>query len=447
MAHRTRKVEGLAKNFAKTGMRNRFWALVVLAGATLVWVRDAPTLAAQMTNSPVGIIQTNSLKFSFGTNLPSAGFTLVEPESLYVGDAAFGFNAGAKLVAEGQCVTSEQAFLFWVRLPEGNYTLRLTLGRETGESITTVKAEARRLLLENVRTDKGQVVAREVTVNVRTPRIGEGGVVRLKPREKASELVTWDEALTLEFSGSCPCVRTLKIVPAPSACAVFLAGDSTVCDQPNEPWNSWGQMLPRFLKPGVAVANYAESGESIRSSLGARRFDKIFSVMKPGDWLFLQFGHNDMKDRAPDALEKHRANLTSLVAKTRTKGGTPVLITSMERKAGVSAPTLGGYPDAVRQVAREQKVALIDLHALSVRLYQALGTNLDRAFQDGTHHNNYGSYELAKCVAAAIGTNLPDLSRFVVEEAKSFDPSQPDPVAMFNVSASPLRSTIKPEGN
>lgn len=68
--------------------------------------------------------------------------------------------------------------------------------------------------------------------------------------------------------------------------------------------------------------------------------------MKPGDWLLVQFGHNDMKNHAPDALQVYRANLKKLVAQTRSKSGVPVLITSMERKGGVAGPTLAGYPDA-----------------------------------------------------------------------------------------------------
>lgn len=169
--------------------------------------------------------------------------------------------------------------------------------------------------------------------------------------------------------------------------------------------------------------------------------------MKRGDWLLMQFGHNDMKERDPNALATYRTNLERLVGQTRAKGGTPVLITSMERKGGASAPTLGRYPDAVRAVAREQNVALIDLNTLSVRLYKALGTNLSVAFQDGTHHNNYGSYELAKCVAAGIAAAKIDLAGFLVEELKAFDPGQPDPVGTFAVPPSPTHLTRKPDGN
>jgi lysophospholipase L1-like esterase len=390
---------------------------------------------------------TNRLQFSFGTTQPAPGYVLVAPAMNYRAATGFGFEPGAAVTARDHCVTGEQLFLFSVRLLPGNYRVTMRLGDEGGESVTTVKAEARRLMLENVRTGKGEVLTREITVNVRYPRIADYDSVRLKQREKDTEMVTWDDKLTLEFNGARPCLRSLEIVPAPETPTVFLAGDSTVCDQPQEPWSSWGQMLPRFFKPGVAVANYAQSGESIKSSLAARRFEKIFSLMKPGDWLLVQFGHNDMKDKAPDALSAYRANLKRLVAQTREKGGTPVLVISMERKAGVKGPTLAGYPDVVREVAREDKVALIDLHAMSVVLYKALGTNLDRAFQDGTHHNNYGSYELAKCVAAGMVSANLDLAKYLVEEVKAFDPSHPDEVEKFNLPASPMRSTVKPEGN
>ena len=228
---------------------------------------------------------------------------------------------------------------------------------------------------------------------------------------------------------------------------MYLLGDSTVCDQPAEPWNSWGQMLPRFFKPEVAIANHAESGETLANSLRAHRFDKVFNLMRPGDYLFVQFGHNDMKEHATNALEVYRSNLKKVVAETRAKGGTPVLVTSMERKGGIEAPTLAGYPDAVRAVAGEEQCALIDLNVMSLVLYKALGTNLDLAFQDSTHHNNYGSYELAQCVVAGIQQARLPLAKFIADDFKGFDPAHPDPVDRFQMAPSPVHSTAKPLGN
>jgi lysophospholipase L1-like esterase len=289
-------------------------------------------------------------------------------------------------------------------------------------------------------------VTRSFIVDVRTPQIAGDAEVHLKPREKTNEWWAWDEKLTLEFNGTHPALRSLEIERA-DVPTVFLLGDSTVCDQPAEPWNSWGQMLPRFFKPEIAIANHAESGETLANSLRARRLAKIFSLMRPGDYLFIQFGHNDMKNHATNALDIYRADLKEVVAETRAKGGTPVLVTSMERKAGVAANTLAGYPDAVREVAREEHCAMIDLNAMSLVLYRALGTNLDLAFQDGTHHNNYGSHELAKCVVEGIKQAKLPLAGFIVDDFKGFDPAHPDPVDRFQMPASPQHSDAKPLGN
>ena len=387
------------------------------------------------------------LRFAFGSGPYPDGVTAVRDAGAYDAGRGFGFQPGAECRISGGAAVGSKPFAFFIRLPEGNHEVTLTLGDDEADSVTTVRAEARRLLVENQRAAKGKPVVRRVTVNTRTPEIARGVSVNLKQREKDSETVTWDDRLTLEFSGPRASVRSIEIKAAPEVPTVFIAGDSTVCDQPDAPWNSWGQMLPRFLKPGVAVANYAQSGESLKSSIGARRFGKIFSRMKRGDTLLLQFGHNDMKDKSPDALSAYAETLRKLVAETRAKGGVPVLITSMERKAGAKGPTLGGYPDAVREVARAEKTGLVDLNAASVRLYQALGSDLGLAFQDGTHHNDYGSYELAKCVAAGLLSGQPALAAFVTDEARAFRPDRPDPPRAFAAVAGGSSDPTKPDGD
>ncbi len=362
------------------------------------------------------------------------------------GGIGYGLEAGMITREGSNSITSDKPFLLSVKLGEGNYRVTATFGDDAVASTNTVKAEMRRLMVEQVVVAKGEEVIRSFVVNVRTPKITGDFNVKLKAREKEFEMVNWDDKLTLEFNGTQPSVRRLEIkrVDVPN---VFITGDSTVCDQPLEPWNSWGQMLPRFFGPGVAVANYAQSGESIKSSLGARRFDKVFSVMKTNDWLLVQFGHNDMKDKATNAVAVYKANLKKIVAQTRAKGATPVLVTSMERMRTPIQDTLAGYPQTVRDVAKEDGVALIDLHAMSKVLYRALGTNLDKAFQDGTHHNNYGSYELARCVVEGIRKNVPELAKFVANDAGSFDPARPDDSTTFNIPASAATDDKKPDGN
>ncbi len=386
------------------------------------------------------LLAQNSFKFDFGTAQPRTGWTHVCATNFYSDATGFGFEPGAE-VSGSNYLTSKKPFLFSIKLPEGNYAVTITFDGNTNGSSNTIKSEQRRLVLEKI---AGTETATFI-VHLHTPHISDVEHVKLKQRERETETVNWDDKLTLEFNGTHPTLRALVIAPT-NVPTVYLAGDSTVCDQPAEPWNSWGQMLPRFFQPDVVVANYAESGESIKSSLGANRFEKIFSTMKPGDYLFLQFGHNDMKDKATNALAVYKANLKKIVARARKLGGTPVLVTSMERKAGVEQETLAGYPQTVRDVATEENCALIDLYAMSKVFYKALGVDLDKAFQDGTHHNNYGSYELAQCVILGIQRAKLPLAKSVVPDF-SFDPAKPDDVNKFEMPVSPNVSKEKPLGN
>ena len=388
--------------------------------------------------------QPGHFQFSFGTGQPQPGWTQVSATNLYSTTSGYGFEPGAELTGTDY-LTSEKPFLFSVKLPEGNYAVTALLNDQSGEAVTTVKAEQRRLMLEKIQIAPGTLATRTFIAHLHTPHISATEHVKLKKRELETEQINWDDKLTLEFNGVHPTLRALIIAPT-NVPTVYIAGDSTVCDQPAEPWNSWGQMLPRFFQPDVAVANYAESGESLKSSLGAKRFEKIFSTMKPGDYLFLQFGHNDMKDKATNALAIYKANLKKIVARTRALGGTPVLVTSMERKAGVERDTLAGYPQTVRDVAKEDNVALIDLNAMSRIFYQALGADLDKAFQDGTHHNNYGSYELAQCVVRGIQEAKLPLAKSIVPDFH-FNPAKPDDVKTFVMPVGPNASTEKPLGN
>ncbi len=383
-----------------------------------------------------GIASAAPIKFDFGGATQTDAFDHQRGK---------GFEFGAIPKKADGFITADGPFCFSVVLPEGNYDVTITLGDPKGVSDTTIKAESRRLMLENIVTSQGQQVTKKFTVNVHRPDIAGGGHVKLKDREK--DYLHWDDKLTLEFNGSRPCVSHLEITPAPDSPTIFLLGDSTVTDQSYEPWNSWGQMFTRFFKPGIAVANFAESGESLRSSLVANRVAKVESMLKKGDHVFVQFGHNDMKDKREDALTQYEKNLTALVKRVRTKGATPVLVTSMERKAGVNQNTHGDYPATVKRVAAAEKAPLIDLHAMSRTLYAGLGGNLNSAFQDGTHHNNFGSYEIAKCVVEGVREELPDLAKFIADDVKPFDPSKPDDPAAFKVPASPMKDPTKPDGN
>jgi len=307
------------------------------------------------------------------------------------------------------------ACAFSVKVAEGNYRVTLRLA-----PTITVKAETRRLMLEPLPSvEPTAEVIRQFYVNVRRPalppaRVGEttNDRVCLSPREATS--YTWDDKLTLEFSGP-GTVRSFTLAHAPAELpTLFLIGDSTVTDQASADYASWGQMLPRFL-PTAAVANHAHSGETIKSSLTARRIDKVLSQIKRGDLLLIQFGHNDQKPQYPQtylaADSTYPAYLRALVAEARLRHAPPILITSPQRRNfdahGKLLNTHGDYPQAVRDVATSEAVALIDLEQLSRDFYEALGPKRSAlAFADGgkdrTHHNSYGAYVLALFVAREL---------------------------------------------
>jgi lysophospholipase L1-like esterase len=259
--------------------------------------------------------------------------------------------------------------------------------------------------------------------------------VRLDVKEITAR--TWDDKLTIEWLSDRPLRLThidLRAVDVPT---VYLLGDSTVADQPFEPAASWGQMLPVFFMPSIAVANHAKSGATLKSFLAELRLDKVLAQLRPGDWVLIQFGHNDEKEAWPqtyvDAHTTYRDYLSVYVAEIRRHGATPILVTSPERRnfndAGAIIESHGDYPAAVRAVASDLGVPCIDLHALSKQTYEALGPERAAgAFNDGgrdkTHHNDYGAYLLAHAVATEL-RHIDVLLKANMREFPDFDARDP----------------------
>lgn len=406
-------------------------------------------------------VAAEALRFSFGDEPAEDGVTAVAPDDMYDPDRGFGF---LRLRGDGG------AAVFAVDLEEGNYDVSLRIGSDSEAGNTAIKAEARRLFFREVATEAGEFEERRFTVNVRQPEFGDGGEVRLKDREEGPPMIaSWDRWLTLEFNGEAPKVAEVSIEPNPEAVTVFLAGDSTVTDQRNEPWSGWGQMLPSFFRQGVAVSNHAESGLALFSFEGQRRLQKVLSMMNEGDYLFIQFGHNDQKDRreGAGAFTTYRKDLGTFVEAFRSKGGKPVLVTPMERRrwsGGKPTTTLDDYAAAVRQAGEEMEVPVIDLHRMSLEFYAALGeTGSQDAFvfypagswpgqfgelKDNTHHSPYGGYELARCVVEGIRAGLPGLAEHLRDGVGDFDPSKPDAPASVAIPPSPvIGENDTPDGN
>lgn len=376
-----------------------------------------------------------------------------------------GFDLVTSPMVQGGACTAAGSFYVSVPLPEGNYQVDVTLGGPA-QAVTTVKAEGRRLMLLDAHTAAGEHRNESFAVNLRTTELPGGGTVRIKPREVGSP--RWDNKLTLEFAGTAPSVERIRITPAQGIPTVYLAGDSTVVDQDKEPWAAWGQILPLFFTDKVAIANHAESGETIASSESELRFQKIFSSFRRGDYLFLQFGHNDQKEGKGyvPAATTYSELTRKYMAMARERGGTAVLVTSMNRRtfdsSGHITDTLAPYPQTVRALGTETHSTVIDLNACSKTLYEAIGEPHSRelfvyapantypeqteALHDDTHFNAFGAYEIARCVVRGIqGSDLP-LKRFLRPGTAVFDPAHPDEPAQVHIPSSPTVQAETPYG-
>ncbi|VBB47995.1 conserved exported hypothetical protein [uncultured Paludibacter sp.] len=395
-------------------------------------------------------------KFNF-TNIDKKGFVKVTPKTVYSGNSSYGFDLGTK--KEGN-----KPYCFSTDIPEGNYQVTVLLGSKTEATNTTIKAESRRLMLENIETPKGKFVKKLFNVNIRNKIITSGNdTVKTKSREFLK--LNWNNKITFEINGTNPGLVQMTIKPS-NVPTVFLAGNSTVVDQDDEPWCGWGQILPRFLNKKIAVANYAESGEASNTFVSSKRFAKLISKLKKGDYVFIEFGHNDEKQKG-SAFTTFKANMKYLVDKTREKGGIPVLITPMHRRRfdenGKIINTHGDYPEAVRVLAKEENIYLIDLNNMSQTLYEAWGDEnskkafvhypagtfpgQNKALEDNTHFNTYGGYEICKCILKGIVDNNIPLKKYIVKDFKGFNPENPDKIEEVKVPPTPFSSTIKPDGN
>jgi len=370
-------------------------------------------------------------------------------------------------------------FRYSVAVPDGNYKVTVTIGSKRKAAETCIRGESRRLFFEPQKTKKKEMKTLTFTVNKRSPYIYKGGQtvgegvekidsIRIKSREKY--YINWDDSLTLEFCGAYPAVSRLQIERDTMAVTVYLCGNSTVVDQEFEPWASWGQMVPRWFNEKVCVANYAESGLTASSFLAQRRFDKVLSTLRKGDYVFCEFGHNDQKERSDGsgAYYNFAFALKRLIDGARKKGATVVFLTPTQRRSFTEdghhiRETHADYPDAMREVARREQVPVIELHDMTRTLFETLGFEDSKktlvhypantypgqfkALADNTHFNPFGAYEVSKMVVQGIKTLGLPLADYIRADWNGYDPASPDAFDSFLWPDSYLYEIKKPDGN
>lgn len=218
---------------------------------------------------------------------------------------------------------------------------------------------------------------------------------------------------------------------------IFLIGDSTVASYPPEekPMTGWGEVIGSYFSKEVKIYNYAKSGASTNSFRDEGLWDKVIGQLGEGDYLFIQFGHNDQKtepQRHSDPFTSYKSNLKAYAREAESKRAIPVIVTPPCRRRfrdGKLIDTLGDYPAAAREAADEQDIPLIDLHRSSFLLLERLGKlkskNLflhfgpgkHRAYPDGrednTHFSRQGADVMARLVVREIRKQNMGLSDYL----------------------------------
>ena len=228
-----------------------------------------------------------------------------------------------------------------------------------------------------------------------------------------------------------------------SQITIYLAGDSTMAQkQPDKrPETGWGEYLQsQFDDRRVKIENHAQNGRSTKSFIDEGRWQAILEKLKKGDYVFIEFGHNDQKKEDPKRYAApngdYRNNLIKFVTETRAKNAFPVLLTPVMRRRfdekGEFFDTHGEYPEVVRQVAAEYKVPLIDMHRKSEALIKKLGVedskklflilnerehpNYPKGVDDNTHFSAYGAEQMARLAAEGIRETNIELAKYLLKD-------------------------------
>jgi len=296
-----------------------------------------------------------------------------------------------------------------IPVPEnGNYNVAVELGSASTASTSQILAELARLETPVMSLAAGTFTTQTFSVNVRT--------------EVHDEYSAPGRVLDVVVDGAAPSLHGLGFAAAPAIPTLFVVGDSTTCDwdpafvaslsRPLE--RGWAQEFSQYLRPGLAVANYADSGDTAGSLYG--KFAARGAMMKRGDYLFIQFGHNDQKTQA--GIDSFKANLMKFVNDARAAGATPILFTPVARKTATAAdPGFAGLDEQVRQLAASANVDLVDLTALAIAYYRTLSpAQLDAMFfspTEGTHFSESGATAIAGIVAKDLKASVLAIRDFL----------------------------------
>jgi len=351
---------------------------------------------------------SRNFRFDFGVGEPHEGYMKITPLSLYDKSIGYGFTSTEYVSAKARkeaaslrrdfCIPLNTSFI--VDVPNGLYRIVALIGDEIAPTETSIAAgPQKRPIIYKQRSVPGQFNYVEFSVKVT------------------------EKKLIIAFEGVTPRINAIEIYDAPSTGTLFLAGDSTVADglATNYPLSGWGQMLPMYLNFRATVDNHAMSGRSSKSYIDEGRLDRILQDIKRDDYLLIQFGHNDPKpneERHTDPFTTYKEMLKQYIDGARAKAAHPILITPVSLRKftedGKIIDNHGDYVIAMKQLAEEEDVPLVDLTSSSKQLFEQLGpeetkdlfvwlapgefANYPDGLEDNTHFQQRGAMEIARLV-------------------------------------------------
>ena len=387
-------------------------------------------------------------KFDFGEGPVAAGYTQVKASTKYSDSQGYGFESGTVSSVDRlwdddlttDFLTAKGDMVFSVALPQGNYEVTFILGDGENESETTVWAENRKLMLDRV-TLAGGVFSRQTVSLRRMETRSMDGSVTMSIKDREKDYRTWDKKLTFVISGKAPAVAGIEIKRNDNVTTLWLCGNSTVVDQITAPWAGRGQMAPGFFKSSLAIANYAESGLTASGFYSMKRLAKILAEVKKGDFVTVQFAHNDQKNQ--NDVNNYEATLTKYANEIKAKGAIPLFVTSTARQNETDPKTaVGGLPERMRALGKKLGVTVLDLNQHSITLGKALGGNKEKMYMytasDKTHFCEYGAYELARANIEEIKAKVPELAKHLRDDHEAFDSSKPDPLDVLTRAKTPI---------
>lgn len=389
-----------------------------------------------------------SYKFDFGEGPVASGYTQIKPTTQFNESLGYGFES-ANIYSVDRLwddelttdfLTSDADMIFSVVVPQGNYNVTFILGDGENESETTVWAENRKLMLDRV-TLAGGVFSRQTVSLRRMETKSLDGSVTMSIKDREKDYRTWDQKLTFVIRGKAPAVAGIEITRNDDVQTLWLCGNSTVVDQLYGPWAGWGQMAPSFFKSSLAIANYAESGLTASGFYSMKRLAKILAEVKKGDYVTVQFAHNDQKNQ--NDVNHYEATLTKYVNDIQSKGAIPLLITSTARQGELDPKTsVGGLPERMRALGKKLGVTVLDLNQHSINLQNALGNNKEKMYmytaKDKTHFCEYGAYELARSIIEEMKAKVPELAKHLRDDHEAFDSQKPDALEVLNEAKAPI---------